>query len=382
MRLILLLCLMLFPIAAQALEITGLHSQVQNGGEHVTITLSGRTDYKVFLVQNLPPRLVVDLPVVRWNNKTGLPDDYSGALIQKIRFGRPNSGTSRLVFDLSASVSLGNVRLLYSRTTLSYLLEFDLTGGRAVQPTPIAPAVKKKTSSIFEFPKSATKPVIIIDAGHGGQDPGTSGIAGTEEKNVTLRYALALKEALLKTGRYSVALTREDDRYLFLRDRVKRARLAHGDLFISLHADSAPTRSARGLSVYTISETASDKETEALAAKENKADVIGGMDLSDTSQDVANILIELAERETRAKSARFADLAIKDLGQEVSLLSNTHRFAGFAVLKAPDIPSVLIEIGFLTSPREEKLLKSGGYETKVVHALVKAIDSYFGKHKK
>jgi N-acetylmuramoyl-L-alanine amidase len=263
-----------------------------------------------------------------------------------------------------------------SRETRSYWLEFDLAS---------ATERSRKSSNSSTMPSKSSdnsKPIIVIDAGHGGQDPGTSGHSGTEEKNVTLRYAYALREALLKTGNYRVNLTRNDDRYLFLRDRVKLARQAKGDIFISLHADSAPNRSARGLSVYTISETASDKESEALAAKENKADVIGGMDLNTTSEDVANILIDLAQRETRAKSAKFADIAVKDLGREVNLLSNTHRFAGFAVLKAPDIPSVLIEIGFLTTPREERMLQSDGYKGKVVHALVKAIDTYFGKNKK
>src|SRR5262249_44110119 len=131
--------------------------------------------------------------------------------------------------------------------------------------------------------QSSEKPVIVIDAGHGGQDPGTSGIDGLMEKRITLWYAQALRDALAKTGRYHVVLTRSDDHYLFLRERVEKARKAKGSLFISLHADSAHSRTARGLSVYTISETASDKESEALAAKENKADVIGGMDLSGAS---------------------------------------------------------------------------------------------------
>ena len=177
------------------------------------------------------------------------------------------------------------------------------------------------------------------------------------------------------------ALTREDDRYLLLRERVKRARAVKGELFISLHVNSAPETSTHGLAVYTISEKSSDKEAEALANKENKADVIGGMDLSDTSQDVADILIDLANRETRAKSARFADLTVKDIGREVNLLSNSHRFAGFAVLKAPDIPSVLIELGFITNPREERELKSSAYQAKIVRAITRAADSYFTRNK-
>jgi N-acetylmuramoyl-L-alanine amidase len=360
-------------LPAHALEITGFRIETKEDGEHVSLRLSGKADYKVFTVENPPPRVVVDFPTAQWRGKVALPSDYNGTLIHDIRFGFHDTQTSRLVFDLTNNIKPQNIQFIGSHETGSYWLEFDLPGeGHTKQHS-------RKSAPVVESPHADTKPVIVIDAGHGGQDPGTSGHAGTQEKGVTLHIALMLRDALLKTGHYRVALTRDDDRYLFLRDRVARARAAHGDLFISLHADSAPTRSARGLSVYTISETSSDKESAALAAKENKADVIGGMDLTDTSKDVADILIDLTQRETRAKSATFADIAIKSLGHEVHLLSNTHRFAGFAVLKAPDIPSVLVEVGFLTTPHEETELKSPVYQTKVVHGLVHAVDIYFKK---
>jgi N-acetylmuramoyl-L-alanine amidase len=374
MRFILLVLFALISIPAQALEITGLSVETKDNNEHVSLGLNAEVKARVFLVDGAQPRVVVDVPVARWDGRVGLPEHYRGSMIKRVRFGFHDARTSRLVFDLATNVTLQNTELVRAKKTGHYLLEFDLVGSSSRQ--------KKPVMSETLPAKIADKPTIVIDAGHGGQDPGTSGYNGTQEKEITLHYAYALRDALLKTGRYHVALTRDDDRYLLLRDRVKRARKAKGDLFISLHADSAPTRYARGLSVYTISEKASDKEAEQLAAKENKADVIGGMDLSSASKDVADILIDLAGRETRAKSAKFADLAVRYLGREVHLLSNTHRFAGFAVLKAPDIPSVLIEIGFLTTPREEHLLKSTAYQAKVVHAVVKAIDSYFGKNKK
>jgi N-acetylmuramoyl-L-alanine amidase len=302
------------------------------------VHLTDSVEYKVFNVQASPPRVAVDLEDTRLHGSIALPEDYQGTLIHGVRFGQHDKTTGRLVFDLAADTEPSNVQLVESEEADGgYWLQFDLS-----------------TES--------------------------SG-RNTYEKDLTLRYALALQQALQKTGRYRVALTRRDDHYLLLRERVKRAREAHGDLFISLHADSAPTRSARGLSVYTISEKASDKESEALASQENHADVIGGVDLSDASDDVAGILIDLAERETREKSAEFADLAIKHLGREVGLLSNTHRFAGFAVLKAPDIPSVLVEIGFLTNPKEESQLRSRSYQTKVVRGLAQAVDEYFGKKK-
>lgn len=247
-------------------------------------------------------------------------------------------------------------------------------------------AVSSCASATTQFKPSgksgSAKHVIVIDAGHGGQDPGTSGYGGIKEKQITLKYALALREALVARGKYKVVMTRSDDRYLFLRERVKIAREAGGELFISLHADSAPRKAARGLSVYTISEKASDKEAEALASKENKADIIGGMDLSDTSQDVADILIDLTERETRGKSAQFAKAVTQSLARDVKLLSNSHRFAGFAVLKAPDIPSILVELGFLSSKQEEKQLENDAHRKKVAQGLAKAVDTYFAKKKR
>jgi N-acetylmuramoyl-L-alanine amidase len=398
--------LLLLALPARAAEITGFYVEEGKAGEHVELQLSGKTHYKVFSVEASPPRVAVDLKETRMRGRAELPEDYRGTLVRGVRFGPHDPSTGRLVLDLAADARPRNIQAYVSDDSKDYWIEFDLPypkgrpaaapqPERAPEPPPERSAPPRapeaessgepeedRESSSEEAPALKAghgKPVIVIDAGHGGQDPGTSGQRGTHEKDLTLRYASALAQALKRTGRYRVFLTRSDDRYLLLRERVRLARGAHGDLFISLHADSAPTRFARGLSVYTISETASDKESEALAAQENKADVIGGMDLSDASEDVAGILIDLAERETRAKSAKFADMAIKHLGREVGLLSNTHRFAGFAVLKAPDIPSVLIEIGFLTNAREESQLKSHAYEARVVRGLTQAIDEYYGR---
>jgi N-acetylmuramoyl-L-alanine amidase len=378
---ILALCLFL-ALPAKSAEITGLRIEAGEAGEHISLRLTDRVSYKVFRVETPPARIAIDLEGAKPRGKLLMPPDYRGQLIHDVRFGFHSETTGRIVFDLTQDTKPHNIKLTGSLGAGGYWLEFDLPYAHALQTDNSENLHTHKHEPLSPpKPKHEVKPMVIIDAGHGGQDPGTSGRGGTDEKDLTLRYALALKEALLKSGHYHVTLTRSDDRYLLLRERVRRARAAHGDLFISLHADSAPTRFARGLSVYTISEKSSDKESEALAAQENRADVIGGMDLSGASDDVAGILIDLAERETRTKSAEFADLAIKYLGREVGLLSNTHRFAGFAVLKAPDIPSVLVEIGFLTNPKEESLLKSRTYEMKVVRGLAQAVDEYFGRKK-
>ena len=226
-------------------------------------------------------------------------------------------------------------------------------------------------------PAPAALPLVYIDPGHGGPDPGTIGHDGTYEKNVTLAVAEELQRQLLASGRYRVKLTRDGDRFVALRARFETARADHADVFISLHADSSFVGDPRGTSIYTLSETSSDAEAAALAAKENKADLIAGVDLSKQNVVVTSILIDLAQRETKNLSAHFAELLVEELGRVTLLLPNTHRYAGFAVLKAPDIPSVLIELGYLSSTRDEALLLSARHRAKLAGAMLRAIDGYF-----
>jgi len=226
-------------------------------------------------------------------------------------------------------------------------------------------------------PTLGALPLVYIDPGHGGPDPGTIGRNGTYEKNVTLAVAQELQRQLLASGRYRVKLTRSSDQFVALRARFEMARIDHADIFISLHADSSFVGDARGASIYTLSETSSDAEAAALAAKENKADLIAGFDLSKQNVVVTSILIDLAQRETKNLSARFAELLVEKLGRVTLLLRNTHRYAGFAVLKAPDIPSVLIELGYLSDSQDEALLLSAAHRAKLAGAMLGAIDGYF-----
>ena len=181
----------------------------------------------------------------------------------------------------------------------------------------------------------------------------------------------------MATGRYRVQLTRSDDRALALRQRVQIARNAKTDIFISIHADSAKNKNAKGLSVYTLSEKASDKEAAALAEAENKADAFINMDFSDKTPEVANILLDLARRDTMNTSKVLAEAVVKEFSKTVRVLPDTHRFAGFAVLKAQDIPSILIELGYLSNKEEEALLRTPQYRTKLAIALTRAIDRFF-----
>ncbi|MHA1568938.1 MAG: N-acetylmuramoyl-L-alanine amidase family protein, partial [Alphaproteobacteria bacterium] len=243
--------------------------------------------------------------------------------------------------------------------------------GRVAAPAPAEPPPVKPAR------RADQRPLIAIDAGHGGVDPGAIGSRGTYEKKITLAFARELKRQLDATGRFRATLTRERDIFVRLRGRIAIARRAGADLFISLHADSLGSRRPRGASVYTLSNKASDKEAAALAAKENKSDLIAGVDLTHENPVVANILIDLAQRETMNQSARFAKTLIREMGRDMRLMRNTHRFAGFAVLKAPDVPSVLIELGYLSNPTEEKLLNSAAYRKKATGAIVRAIKARF-----
>ncbi|MET1026615.1 MAG: N-acetylmuramoyl-L-alanine amidase [Dongiaceae bacterium] len=224
------------------------------------------------------------------------------------------------------------------------------------------------------------KPMIVIDPGHGGIDPGALGSDGIQEKNITLAVGRALKKELLSTGRYRVMMTRDKDVYIPLRDRFKVARDNSGDLFISLHADSYDNPLLRGATVYTLSENASDTEAAALAARENKSDIIAGVDLSKQNGMVTDILIDLAQRDTINLSSRFASDLVSELKTDTLMLEHSHRSAGFAVLKAPDVPSVLLEMGYISSSKDQQLLVSKAHQAKLAKAIRRAIDDFFDWH--
>lgn len=250
----------------------------------------------------------------------------------------------------------------------------------AAAPGVLSPKPALKAAATSQPPKPAPVPqirVVAIDAGHGGPDPGALGASGTYEKHITLAMARELAEALEKDSRYKPVLVRDRDVFIRLRDRIAIARAAGADLFISLHADAIDDNRVRGLSVYTLSEKASDREAEMLADRENKADLIAGVDLTRETPEVTNILIDLAQRETMNESARLAGRLVKNLPSDAKLLRNSHRFAGFAVLKAADVPSVLIELGFMSNAQDEASLKTKTYRTQMIRSLVQSIDEYF-----
>jgi N-acetylmuramoyl-L-alanine amidase len=220
-------------------------------------------------------------------------------------------------------------------------------------------------------------PLVMLDPGHGGKDPGAIGVSGTYEKQVALATALELKHQLESSGRYRVELTRTRDIFIPLEGRVDRAQQHGAALFVSMHADALSDHSVRGASVYTLSTTASDAQTAALARTENSADRFIGRQWQDTTPEVAHILASLVRQETRAGSVRIARTLVEHLDQEVPMLPNPERHAGFVVLKAADIPSVLVEMGFMSNPKDEAALRQAAHRKMVAQSMQRAVDAYF-----
>jgi N-acetylmuramoyl-L-alanine amidase len=220
-------------------------------------------------------------------------------------------------------------------------------------------------------------PLVVIDPGHGGIDPGATGKNGTNEKDIVLLVAKELRDQIWASGRYRVLMTRGADYYIALRQRFEIARSAGAEVFVSLHADSSPLRASRGLSIYTLSTQASDEEAAALARRENRADIVAGVDISHNNSRVAGILIDLAQRQSLTNAHRLAATLVVALDGRVEMVPKPQRSAGFAVLKAPDVASVLIELGHLSNPKEEHQLRDPAYRARLAEGLLKGIDKYF-----
>lgn len=250
-------------------------------------------------------------------------------------------------------------RLLFPGLSLSFLLP----GAAQAQPRPRAPA--------------NALPLVMLDPGHGGKDPGAIGVSGTYEKHVALATAQELRRQLLASKRYRVELTRSRDVFVALEERVSLARRRGAALFVSIHADALSDPSVRGVSVYTLNETASDRQTAALAQRENAADRFGTPNFQGTPPEVQRILVSLVRQETRVGSTRMARSVVQSLGREVPLLPNPARHASFMVLKAADIPSVLVEMGFMSNKADEAALRRPAHRVLLAGAMRRAVEAYF-----
>jgi N-acetylmuramoyl-L-alanine amidase len=246
-------------------------------------------------------------------------------------------------------------------------------GTAMAAPALAAPPSKAKAKPPAPKPKA----IVALDAGHGGRDPGTIGVAGTYEKDITLAVTRDLARRLEASGRYQVLLTRSDDSFIALPDRVRLGRAARAELFVSLHADSMPNARKRGFSVYTLADEASDAMAAALAQRENAVDRLAGVDFSKHPKMVRTILFDLMTRETTNNAARMAETVVSTLHPPFPAIEKPHRQANFAVLRAPDIPSVLVEMGFLSNVEDEKLLNQPSHQHRLAERLVAAIDGFF-----
>jgi N-acetylmuramoyl-L-alanine amidase len=372
-------------------EVLGVRAGRQIDATRLVIDLSQKVDYKIYTLSN-PYRVVVDFPNVAWKiNSDGvnrlLKENPS---IKAFRFGQFGANGGRIVMELSEPVAVKRNFLLdpIGPHPYRFVLDFDRTDeasfAKQADASKAAHAVTAKTEPpvIHAVPPPRKdrdkRRIVVLDPGHGGVDPGAIGVSGNYEKVLTLAMAKELAKQLTATGRYKVVLTRDDDRFMALRDRVAFARSAGAELFISIHADSHNDSETRGASVYTLSDTGSDREASMLAQKENKADVIAGLDLNHQAPDVRSILIDLAQRETINRSRVFSGLLVQELGQsKIALVQSPNRSAGFAVLTATDVPAALIELGYLSNSAEESLLRTASYDRRMAGAMVRAVDGFF-----
>ncbi len=371
--------------SAHALEVQNIRIGQHPDKTRIVLELSNTQDFRAFTLTD-PTRIVLDIPRANWNIA---PISNPKTGVSNIRHGRLDGSLSRIVFDMNKPVTLTSVFALpannnkpdrlvidYVDSSLSAMQKasnqvFGTLSNTATLNNP-NPTPPPKTSK----PKPHVKEIIVIDPGHGGQDPGA--VRGKiHEKDITLALAKLLKAELEATGNYKVYLTRTTDTYIKLYERVNFAKSKNADLFVSLHADTINKSNVRGASIYTLSEKASDAQTAKLAARENKVDLIAGVDLSHEDADVASILIDLVQRDTMNQSNYFAEKLVKELkASGIHMLENPHRSAGFAVLKAPDIPSVLIEAGFISNRQDAKLLNTHSHRQKITKTIAKGITAY------
>ncbi|HEX4301650.1 MAG TPA: N-acetylmuramoyl-L-alanine amidase [Rhizomicrobium sp.] len=362
-------------------------------GEHADRTrfiveISDPVAMRVFTLAN-PNRVVIDMPAVQWHLDDAPRPTGTGA-VKGYRYGLFRPGNSRFVIDLNKPMSATPPKVLPPSGGYGYRVVIDLlpTSADAFERSAGWPADLKAREAAAETlaalppapsPAPAEKRVIVIDAGHGGIDSGTSGVNGLMEKDLVLDEALRLGRELVRRANFTVHLTRDSDVYIPLTERTRIARSWHADLFISLHADSNPDSGVSGSSIYTLSERGSDREAAALARKENQSDVIAGVDLAGGNSAVAPILIDLAQRDTMNRSSRFAEATVTQLSSATDILPRQpHRSAAFVVLKAPDVPSVLIELGYLSNADDAGRMNSVRWRNGVAGAIASAVDGYFG----
>lgn len=362
-------------------------TDVRLGGDdkqsRFVVDLDRKLDVAAFTLAD-PYRVVIDLPQVTFK----LPEqsgEHGRGLVKAFRYGLIMQGGSRIVLDTKGPVRVEKAFSIAAAEGQPARLVLDLVAidrdsfMRSITMQDRSPHIAKNSVTVPPEMVGDVRPLIVIDPGHGGIDSGTKSSAGQDEKDVVLGFGLMLRDRLEKTGKYRVAMTRSDDTFIPLDERVRFARAQKAALFISIHADSIPRSEgqAEGASIYTLSPHASDAEAARLAEVENKSDVIAGVDLSSEPNDVANILIDLAQRETKAFSLQFANNLVGELKPTTRLHLHPVKSAGFIVLKAPDVPSVLVELGYMSTKGDLVNLMSADWRSRTADSMVHAVDSFF-----
>lgn len=334
------------------------------------------------LLLDNPHRLVVDLPETRFgfDEKSMEPR----GLVSRVRYGLVGKGRSRLILTLRGPFKVEDLRVLKNESASGYRLVADIVATSDREFADQLQGRKEITSSTDRDEKpvqaasqngTARPFTIMIDPGHGGIDSGAESLSGIKEKDLTLAFGQELRDRLAQDKNIKVLMTREDDTFLRLSERVRIARQHEADLFISIHADTITQHDIRGATVYTISDKASDSVARAMAERENKSDTLAGA-APEEQPEVTDILLDLTRRETHTFSLSFAEKVIHSLQGQVNLINNPHRFAGFQVLRAPDVPSVLIEIGYLSNAEDEKLISNPEWRKKLADRLAIAIKAF------
>jgi N-acetylmuramoyl-L-alanine amidase len=370
-----------FPVANEV-RVAGDDSQTR-----MVIDLSQKIDVRAFTLAN-PYRVVIDMPQVTFQLPARAGEAGRG-LIKAFRFGLVMQGGSRIVIDLTRPARVDKAFVIDAANDQPARLVLDLaqtdrdaflrTIALENRAAEMRPPELRKADPHPEAKPGDPRPLVVIDPGHGGIDNGTRAPSGEMEKTIVLEFCLLLRDKIEKTGKYRVVMTRTDDTFIALGDRVQLARSRQAALFISIHADALRRveGDAQGATVYTLSERPSDARAAQLAEAENQADAIAGLDLSSEPKDVAGILIDLARRETKTFSLQFAQGVVTELKAATRLHQHPLKSAAFVVLKAPDVPSVLVELGYVTNKADLKSLISTEWRERTGDAIVQAVQTFF-----
>ncbi|MBN9222265.1 MAG: N-acetylmuramoyl-L-alanine amidase [Mesorhizobium sp.] len=364
------------PLVAKSYKMAGDATKMR-----IVMDFDREPDIKWFLLRG-PNRLVIDLANTRL--AIDAKDLKPRGLVKGVRLGDLGEGVSRLILTGKGPFAVDKLDVVKNEDGTGYRIAIDMSAAserefdealanQALTTGSTVSADKGERVGKGPVSNPGHRFTVVIDPGHGGIDGGAEGLNGTIEKNVTLAFATELRDKLMAIGKYDVFMTRDTDEYLRLDDRVRIARQHEADLLISIHADTISVKGIRGATVYTVSDKASDPEAQALADRENLSDQFAGMVIKDDNKEVTDILIDLIRRETHTFSMSFAHTLVGQLSTSVGLINNPQRSAGFRVLKAPDVPSVLVELGYLSNAKDEAQLLDAEWRGKAAQSITNAV---------